>query len=54
MEMPESFDKKEIKRLLGLINYLAKFLPKLPEVTSPLRELLQKDVHWHWEEHHKK
>ena len=54
MEIPESFDKKEIKRFLGLINYLAKFLPKLPEVTSPLRELLQKDVHWHWEEHHKK
>ena len=23
------------------------------KVTSPLRELLQKDVHWNWEEHHK-
>ena len=33
---------------------MAKFLPKLSEVTSPLRELLQKDVHQHWEEHHKK
>ena len=30
------------------------FLPKLTEVTSLLRELLQKDIHWHWEEHHKK
>ena len=33
---------------------VVKFLPKPPEVTSPLRELLQKDVHWCWEEHHKK
>ena len=33
---------------------MAKFLPKLSEVTSPLRELLQKDVHWHWEKNHKK
>ena len=54
MEMPEPSDNKGIQRLLRLINYVAKFLPKLSEVTSPLRELLQKDVHWHWEEHHKK
>ena len=33
---------------------MAKFLPKLSEVTSPLSELLQKDVHWNWEEYHKK
>ena len=33
---------------------MAKFIPKLSEVTSPLRELLQKDVHWHWDEYHKK
>ena len=54
MEMPEPSDKKGIQRLLGLINYVAKFLPKQSEVTSTLRELLQKDVHWYWEEHHKK
>ena len=30
------------------------FFPKLTEVTSLLRELLQKDLHQHWEEHHKK
>ena len=40
MEMPEQSDKKGIQRLLGLINYVVKFLPKLSEVTSPLRELL--------------
>ena len=54
MEMSEPSDKKGIQNLLGLINYVAKFLPKLSKFTSPLRELLQKDVQWHWEEHYKK
>ena len=52
--MPEPAFKKEIQRLLGLINYVAEFLPKLSEVRSPLRGLLQKNVNWYWEEHHKK
>lgn len=54
MEIPEPTDKKEIERIWGMINCVAKFLPKLSEVTSPLRELLHKDVHWHRENHHKK
>ena len=48
--MPEPAFKKEIQRLLGLINYVAEFLPKLSEVKSPMRELLQKNVNWYWEE----
>ena len=50
METPEPAFKKEIQRLLGLINYVAEFLPKLSEVKSPMRELLQKNVNWYWEE----
>jgi len=53
-EMPEPTDKKGVQRILGMVNYVAKFLPKLSEATSPLRELLHKDVHWHWDEHHRK
>ena len=53
MEMPKPSDKKRTQRLLGLINYVAKFLPNLSEVTSQLKELLQKDVDWHWDEHKK-
>ena len=48
MEMPEPTDKKAVQRITGLINYVAKFIPKLSEITSSLRELPQKDVHWHW------
>ena len=38
MEMPEPTDKKGIQRLLGLINYVARFLPKLSKVKNPLRD----------------
>ena len=30
------------------MNYLAKFLPKLSEVTEPIRQLTRKDVPWNW------
>ena len=52
--MSEPPDKKEIQRILGMIYYVPKLLKRLSKVTSPLRELLHKDVYWHWEDHHKK
>ena len=35
-----------------MVNYVAKFAPNISEVTAPLRELLKKDVAWHWTECH--
>ena len=46
--------KKALQRLLGMITYLAKFLPNLSDVTEPLRRLLDKDVQWHWNDTHEK
>ena len=37
--MPKPTGKQEMLSLLGFINYLAKFLPKLAEVAQPLRDL---------------
>ena len=37
--MPKPTCKKETLSLLGFINYLAKFLPRLSEVAQPLRDL---------------
>lgn len=31
--------KSEVLTLLGFVNYFCKFLPKLPDVSAPLREL---------------
>ena len=42
--------EKGVQSILRMINYVAKFLQNLSEATSPLRELLRKDVHWQWEE----
>ena len=33
-------DKQDLQRLLGMTNFIAKFLPKLSDVTKPLRELI--------------
>ena len=51
--MPKPEDKQGVQRLLGMVNYVAKFAPNISEVTAPLRELLKKDVAWHWTECHK-
>ena len=48
-EMPPPTSKEEVRRFLGSIEYLAKFLPKLAEVETPLRELTKKDVLFHWD-----
>ena len=38
-----------VRRLIGMVNFIARFTPNLSEVISPLRELLKKDVAWHWD-----
>ena len=53
VDMPEPEDKKGVQRLLGMVNYVAKFVPNVSEKTAPLRELLKKDVAWHWNEKHR-
>ena len=40
--MPKPTSKQELLSLLGFINYLAKFTPKLAHISHPLRELTTK------------
>ena len=49
VDMPCPTDKKGIQRLLGLVQYLSKFLPNLTELTKPLRDLTQQDTPWTWD-----
>ena len=51
-EMPRPTCKKELATLLGFVNYLSKFLPRLAEVTQPLRELAAKDTPFLWSPQH--
>jgi len=46
--MPPPVDKKGVERLLGFVNYLAKFIPNLSSVTEPVRKLLKKEVEFTW------
>ena len=49
---PES--KQDVLRLLGVVNFIAKFAPKVSDFTAPLRELIKKNVEFHWLDHHEK
>ncbi|KAF2888931.1 hypothetical protein ILUMI_17242, partial [Ignelater luminosus] len=53
IEFPEPKCKKDVQRLLGVVNYVSKYVPNFSEGTKPLRELLKKDTFFSWEEHHK-
>ena len=46
--MPTPSCKQDLQRLLGMINYLAKYIPNMSELTAPLRSLLKSDVPWAW------
>ena len=51
-EMPNPQSEEDLKRFLGMVNYLAKFVPDLSDITAPLRELLEKDAQWCFEAAH--
>ena len=51
-EMPRPRDKAEVKRLLGMINYLGKFLPQLSDISDPLRNLTKEGVKFIWSHAH--
>ena len=53
VQLPPPQDKQELMRFMGMIKYLAKFIPNLSEVSAPLRKLLENDTAWHWEEEQK-
>jgi len=47
-DMPTPTNVAAVQRLLGLAQYLSKFLPHLSDITKPLRDLTQKDIEWTW------
>lgn len=49
-EMPTPTSKQDLKRLLGMVNYLQKFAPNLSEVTAPMRDLLKEGNQFRWDE----
>ncbi|XP_052762296.1 uncharacterized protein K02A2.6-like [Mya arenaria] len=48
VNMPAPTDKEGVRRLLGLVQYLAKFIPNMSEVDTPIRTLLKSDIEFEW------
>ena len=42
-DMPDPTDITELRRMLGMINFLGRYLPNLSDVLKPVTELLEKD-----------
>ena len=47
-EMTSPVDKAGVRRLLGMINFLAAHIPNLSTITAPLRSLLKSDTLFTW------
>ncbi|KAJ0183794.1 hypothetical protein K1T71_000217 [Dendrolimus kikuchii] len=51
-ELEPPKDKKALQRVLGMFNYVSKFIPGYADITAPLRNLLKTDVDYRWEKNH--
>lgn len=47
-KMREPTNLADLRQFIGMVNYLAKFLPNLTALMRPLHNLLKKDVPWNW------
>ena len=52
VDIPTPTDKADVRRLLGMINFLASHMPNMSATTAPLRDLLKNDVHFQWDSQH--
>ena len=46
LRKPENL--KELRQLLGIVNYYQKYIPKMAVIAEPLHSLLRKDNTWKW------
>lgn len=49
-ELPSPKNLTELRQVLGMINYLGKFVPALSSILHPMTELLKSDTEWIWGE----
>ncbi|CAC5402113.1 unnamed protein product [Mytilus coruscus] len=54
MDMPKPTDVSGVRRIIGFVTYLSKFLPKLSDICEPLRKLTLKDSEFCWIENNDK
>ena len=47
-ELPAPLNISELRRTMGMINYLGRFLPDLSTIMRPIMDLLKSDTAWYW------
>ena len=47
-DLPTPTNKDELRRFLGMVNFLAKYVPNHSEEAHPLQQLLKDEVTWNW------
>lgn len=50
MEPPQN--KSELETMLGMVNYLSRFTPRLAEINAPLRQMLEQGNEFTWDKTH--
>ena len=50
--MPKPTNVSGVRRIIGFVTYLSKFLPKLSDICEPLRKLTLKDSEFCWLDNH--
>ena len=50
--MPSLTNKKQVQSLIGMINYLSKFSPRLSKLAEPIRELSRDKIPFNWDPEH--
>ena len=53
-EIPHPEIKQDTQWILGMINYLERYIPNMSEIFYPLGNLLKKGISWHWTHKHSK
>ena len=48
IDMAPPTNVAEVRCFLRIVNHLAKFSPRLPELSASIRELLREDRTWSW------
>ena len=52
--MPRPTDTTGVRQFLGMVNFLSKFIPKISDISEPLRQLTCKDTVFQWNEEQEK
>ena len=47
-DMSDPSSKGDVRRLIGILNYLSPYIPNMSDTTSPIRSLMKNDVQFKW------